>query len=488
MLVVSCMCPAFQRVLFQISLVSSLSISCTGSNQPDLTSALALAFSDFVQPPTQSPSGPQKPWPKFLGVFGSTTFATGASTDPDGNIVATGFTEGNLGGQPMLGKMDSYITKYDEEGKKLWIRHLGGGPKDFSKGSTYGLAVKTDKDGNVLSTGMTVVEKLDGQNKIGYQDAYLSKYDKDGNKKWTRMIGGGSNTDFHFGTSAGRGVTSDQSGNIYVNGTTNADTFFGETNPGGHDGHFIVKYDPDGNRVWARMARNTNPDNHESIAGDLTIDSNGEIYFVGAAQGGFDDQSEIGTEDALLIKYDSDGNKLWVRLLGVPGQISVANDVGLDPDRNIYIVGITSGELDGQTPIGTTDTFIVKYDKDGNKLWTRLIGNPDYSDFFRAETQGFGITVDPNGNSYIAGTISAAKILFSNSINSAFAAKFDTAGNLVWSNLKYMEEVTKCEVHAQDVVLGMNDSFFVVGYTSCLLSILDPVNGINSLFISKESL
>ncbi|MEI1279034.1 SBBP repeat-containing protein [Leptospira venezuelensis] len=472
---------------FNISILFSfiLILSCSSPDQ-SVPEAFALVFGGSAVNNAPSPSEPKKPWPKFLGVFGKMTFASGASVDPDGNIIATGFTEGDLGGQPMLGKLDSYITKYDEDGNKLWIRHLGGGPKDFSKGSTYGLGITSDKDGNVLSTGMTVVEKLDGQNKIGYQDAYLSKYDKDGNKKWTKMIGGGSNTDFHFGTSAGRGITSDQFGNIYVNGTTNADTFFGETNPAGQNGYFMVKYDPDGNQLWARMARNTNPNNLESIAGDLTIDSNGEIYFVGAAQGGFDDQAPIGIEDALLIKYDSDGNKVWVRTLGVLDQVSIANDIGIDPDRNVYIVGTTSGELDGQTPIGTTDTFIVKYDKDGNKLWTRLIGNPDYSDFFRSETQGFGITVDPNGNSYIAGTISAVKILFTNSINSAFAAKFDTDGNLVWSNLKYMEEVTKCEVHAQDVVLGLNDSFFVVGYTSCLLSIIDPAKGINSLFISKE--
>ncbi|TGK03532.1 hypothetical protein EHO58_14025 [Leptospira selangorensis] len=475
---------AVRRYSISILFIVLNTVSCSSPGQ-SIPAELALLFGGSTE--NNIPSEPTKPWPKFLGVFGTLTFASGASVDPDGNIIVTGFTEGNLGGQPMLGKLDSYITKYDEEGTRLWTRHLGGGPKDFSKGSTYGLAIKSDKDGNILSTGMTVVEILDGQNKIGYQDAYLSKYDKDGNKKWTRMIGGGSNTDFHEGTSAGRGVSSDQFGNIYVTGTTNAGTFFGEKNTAEHNGLFMVKYDPDGNQIWARTARNTGPDNIESIAGDLTIDSNGEIYFVGAAQGGFDDQTQIGIEDALLIKYDSDGHKLWVRLLGVPDQISIANDISLDPGKNIYIVGSTSGELDGQTPIGTTDTFIVKYDKDGNKLWTRLIGNPDYSSFFRAETQGFGITVDPNGNSYIAGTISAVKILFTNSINNAFAAKFDTDGNLVWSNLKYMEEATKCEVRAQDVVLGLNDSFFVVGYTSCLLNIMDPVNGINSLFISKES-
>ncbi|WP_108927730.1 SBBP repeat-containing protein [Leptospira johnsonii] len=476
---------AFQKNALFILLVSFLSISCSGSEQPDLISAFALSFGNSSESPI--PNGPSKPWPKFFGVFGSTTWGFAAGSDPQGNILATGFTEGNLGGQPLLGQMDSFVTKYDEEGTRLWTRHFGGGPKNFSKGSTFGLAITSDPEGNIFNTGMTVVDTIDGQNKIGYQDAYLVKYDKDGNKKWTRMIGGGSNTDFHFGTSTGRGISSDQFGNIYVVGTTNADTFFGETNPGGNNCYFMVKYDPDGNQIWARMSRNSNPDNHESVAGDLTVDPNGEIYFVGAAQGGFDDQTMIGVEDALLIKYDSNGDKLWARLLGVPDQISLAADVALDPDQNIYIVGNTSGELDDQTPIGTTDTFIAKYNKDGDKLWTRLFGNPDFSSFFRAETQGFGISVDPSGNSYITGTITATKILFYNAIESSFLAKYDTNGNLVWSNLKYLQDSTECNVSAGDVVLGLNDTFFVVGFTSCLLNIIDPAKGIDSLFISKES-
>ncbi|WP_246050435.1 SBBP repeat-containing protein [Leptospira langatensis] len=430
-------------------------------------------------------SPPTKPWPKFIGVSGTTTLGFAGNRDPFGSILATGYTDGNLDHQKLLGMEDSFITKYDEEGNKLWTRLLGGGPKSYVTGSTVGYFVASDSEGNVFGTGITVAN-LDAQSLNGYQDAYLVKYDPDGNKEWTRLIGGGSNTDFQHGTSSGRGIVSDALGNIYIAGTTNADTFYGEANLGEND-YFLAKYDPNGNQVWVRMSRNSQPD-HERFTGGLTIDSNSDLYLVGATDTDFDGQILVGIEDALIVKYDKDGNKLWSRLVGVSGQLSVAHDIGVDPDRNIYAIGSTSGELDGQTPIGQTDMFIIKYDKDGNKLWTRLFGNPAFSSFFSSETLGQGITVDSNGNSYIAGMVSGTKIFFTNAIQNSFIAKFDTNGNLIWSNLEYLQDSTKCLANAQNPILGLNNAFFVTGYTLCNLDFVNPSLGVDSLFISKEEL
>ncbi len=469
----------FRRYTFSIIILSLISFSCAPPGQSDFA-AFALALSGSAG----TPPGPAKPWPKFLGVFGSTTWGFAASGDHFGNIIATGFTEGNLDGQVLLGKVDAFIVKYDSEGSKLWTRHFGGGPKTYTEGSTTGYSISSDPEGHVVSTGYTNVAILDGQNLNGYEDAYVVKYDPDGNKEWTRLIGGGSKTDFQRGTTIGRGIASDPLGNIYVVGTTNAAGFDGETNSGAYD-CFLVKYNPEGDKVWTRFSGNTLPDT-ERIAGGVVSDSNGDVYLVGAASSDLDGQTLTGVEDAMVIKYDGQGNKLWTRLLGVAAQVSVVNAVSTDSDQNIYITGNTSGEFDGQVPIGTVDTFIVKYDKDGNKQWTKLFGDPSFSTNFAAQALSEGISTDSNGNSYIAGTITARKTLFSNSVENAFVVKYDTNGNIVWSNLKYLQEDTKCVARAQDVVLGLDDTFFVAGFTNCLLSIIDPASGIDSLFISRE--
>ena len=68
------------------------------------------------------------------------------------------------------------------------------------------------------------------------------------------------------------------------------------------------------------------------------------------------------------MKYNSSGTKQWTRQLGSSGS-DRGKGIAIDNSSNIYLVGTTSGGLDGNT-LGTgssTDIFLVKYDSDGNK-------------------------------------------------------------------------------------------------------------------------
>ena len=63
----------------------------------------------------------------------------------------------------------------------------------------------------------------------------------------------------------------------------------------------------------------------------------------------------------------------WTKLLG-----SSSNDEGnaltTGSDGSIYITGETQGDLDGQINSGGRDAFLSKYNTDGTKEWTKLIG------------------------------------------------------------------------------------------------------------------
>ncbi len=80
-----------------------------------------------------------------------------------------------------------------------------------------------------------------------------------------------------------------------------------------------------------------------------------------------------GSGDAFLTKFDGNGLKQWTRLLGTSAD-DEAYDVTTGPDGGIFTVGGTFGALDGQTNMGEKDAYISKFDADGNKLWTRLSG------------------------------------------------------------------------------------------------------------------
>ena len=48
--------------------------------------------------------------------------------------------------------------------------------------------------------------------------------------------------------------------------------------------------------------------------------------------------------------------------------------VAVDGSGNIYVTGYTSGDLDGETNAGGSDTVLIKYNSSGTKQWTRCWG------------------------------------------------------------------------------------------------------------------
>ena len=106
----------------------------------------------------------------------------------------------------------------------------------------------------------------------------------------------------------------------------------------------------------------------------LTTGTDGAIYVSGITNGNLDGQTNSGGDyDAFIAKYNTDGSKAWTKLLGgSSSEYTYALTTGLD--GSIYVSGRTDGNLDGQTNSGSGDAFITKYNTDGSKAWTRLLG------------------------------------------------------------------------------------------------------------------
>ena len=71
-----------------------------------------------------------------------------------------------------------------------------------------------------------------------------------------------------------------------------------------------------------------------------------------------------GGNDAYISKFDSDGSKQWTQLLGT-NELTMQARQHCD-DGFVYIAGTTVGDLDGQTNNGLADAFISKFDSDGS--------------------------------------------------------------------------------------------------------------------------
>ncbi|MFN8276593.1 MAG: SBBP repeat-containing protein [Chitinophagales bacterium] len=136
--------------------------------------------------------------------------------------------------------------------------------------------------------------------------------------------------------------------------------------------------------------------------------------------------------------------QVWGTYFGGSGD-EVVTDIKFDKFNNVYVVGTTtstSGVATGphQTNYGggTNDGFIVKFDKNGARLWSTYIGGSGQDDLF-------GCAVDTFGNVFVSGTTTSPNNIafngFKNTINSlsnptygsdAFLIKFDGNGMRQW--------------------------------------------------------
>ncbi|MBU1237430.1 MAG: SBBP repeat-containing protein [Gammaproteobacteria bacterium] len=326
---------------------------------------------------------------KQLGVANAVTKGRSVATDANGNVYVTGETYGGLDGNTKTGIVDFFLTKYDNTGSRLYTRQLGAVSDHgifIELRSTYGQSVATDTSGNVYVAGETSGE-VDGNAVADFSGFFLIKYDGDGNRQYIRQL------EPEGGYARGHSVATDSSGNVYVAGETSGD-LDGNSRIGTTD-FFVTKYDGDGNKLYTRQL---------GVAGAYTYgnsvatDGDGNVYVAGATYGGLDDNTLTGPGDYFLTKYDSDGNKLYTRQLGVAGAYTYGNSVATDGDGNVYVAGETTGVLDDNTLTGTWNFFVTKYDSNGNKLYTRQLGVAG------AATGGNSVATDADGNVYVAGT------------------------------------------------------------------------------------
>ena len=247
--------------------------------------ASAGGFDLFV---TKYDASGNKKWTRQLGTA-SQDQGKGVTSDSAGNVYVTGITFGALDGQTSAGGIDFYTTKYDSAGVKQWTRQLGTASEDQAT------AITSDAAGNVYVTGYTL-GALDGQSSLGGIDLFITKYDTNGVKQWTRQFGSAGNDLAH-------GISNDAAGNVYVTGDTSG-AIDGQASAGGID-LFVTKFDTGGVKQWARQFGTVGTD----IAYAIASDAAGNVYAAGYTDGALDGLSNAGLWDIFIVKYQADGRK-----------------------------------------------------------------------------------------------------------------------------------------------------------------------------------
>lgn len=324
-------------------------------------------------------------------------FASPGTANERANAIAIGLS-GNtyLTGYTMSSGAGDYLTiKYRPNGDTAWTKIYDGisAQYDFSRW------VAVDGQENVYITGYS--------RGLSYQyDIATVKYDSSGNQVWVaRYDGPGNYSDY------GNKVITDNSGYVYVVGQANP--FASGTR---YDYVTIKYYASDGDTAWVRTYNGTA--DSSDIARDIEVDASGNVYVTGSCR-------NSGTQtDIVTIKYDSTGYQEWAKTYSNPDTIASDGGYGIKVDGlgNVYVVGQSRG-------LGTnTDIVTIKYDPDGNEVWTERYNGPDNDyDTPSTEVGGKCIDMDQYGNIYVTGVSRGATSMYD-----YLAIMYDSAGVEQW--------------------------------------------------------
>ncbi len=362
-------------------------------------------------------------WTQHLGTINQ-DYAYGITTDSSGSIDVTGYTSGNFGTYVNAGTQDIFLAKYDSNGVRQWILQQGTIRSDRVR------EVTIDSNGDVYVVGETE-GGLDGNTNAGNTDIFLVKYNTNGVRQWTKQ----------FGTSSydnGQSVAIDLSNNVYVSG-------YGPT---------ISKFDSNGNKIW-----NQQLDGSQGSHG-VDTDSNGNIYVAGTTSASLDGNTSYGKADLFIVKYNSNGVKQWTKQLGT-SEIDYAYGLVTDANGNSFFTGYTYGSLDGNISAGGTDIFLVKYNSNGVRQWTRQHGS-------NLSERAYGITADSSGNIYVTGETGGSLDSNANAGDiDVFVVKYNSNGVKQWTK----QLGTSNGETAEDIATDSSGNIYVavIGVTSTVM-------------------
>jgi len=204
----------------------------------------------------------------------------------------------------------------------------------------------------------TTAGSLQGTN-AGSTDIFLVKYNSSGIKQWTKQlrdIDGVATS----GADSGIGMTVDSADNIYVTGYVNVS--YDSTITDGLGDILLVKYNSSGTIQWTKQYGTS----YYDFGSGVTVDSSNNIYVAGYTEGGLGGDTNSGSSDVFLLKYNSSGTKQWTKQFGTSSPDS-GKGLVVDSSDDIYVYGTTAGGLDGNSNLGSGDVFLVKYKSDGTR-------------------------------------------------------------------------------------------------------------------------
>jgi len=347
--------------------------------------------------------------------------------DDEGNSYITGYynEEADFGpyntGFSFSSSKEVFVAKLDPDGNYLWVTNA------LNYYDDRGLGLCLDPEGNVYVTGTCWGGlEWDGLNVYNSTSAtdqtFVTKFDNNGQIVWMKNAGVDSWATITawwdpfqtiYCDDHGYDIISDSDGNLFVTGyissvdlaptTANFDAISIPMNYGDTLG-YLAKLSNDGNWEWVKTFGGVLLYRDNAVG----IDDENNVYVAGGFKGTRTFETDVlnsnqGSLDIFVVKYDNDGNYQYVVQVGDTLD-DRADGITYGNDNHMYV----TGEFRGEVFFGTDDLnnyggpddkdiFVAKMTKDGEWAWATKAGSKKGGD------RGIGICANDQGNIFVSG-------------------------------------------------------------------------------------
>jgi hypothetical protein len=222
----------------------------------------------------------------------------------------------------------------------------------------------------------------------------------------------------------------------------------------------------------------------------MCTDANGKSYITGTFQTSIIFGNDtLGPNGGMFIaKIDSAGNPVWASSPGGTGGLEILSMV-IDNSGNLYLAGSLTGvAIFGTDTISNLtspkNVFIGKFDSNGNLIWSQQATGV-------AENIAFGIALNNNSEVYVTGTYDSSVTIGSTFLQGGsgeniFIAKYDNNGNHLWAKSSSSTNV----LFVTGIVCDQFNHVCITGHFSNTISfgsftISSPINGGSSILLVK---
>lgn len=327
---------------------SNGNVYAVGSTTGDLGSGLVQGDQDVYL--RKYDSAGQLVWSRLLGAAASAT-GLALATDSNGNVAIAGKVTGRLTTTAIGGGDDTFVTKYDSEGRELFTRQIAPALNDQANALAFGA------DGSLYVAGQTKSALSASVTHGGGNDAYLMKLTSTGSLDWARQFGG---------------TGDDRASALAIDG--NGDVVLGTVEAGEAKVRKLLSSDGTSAAVWEVSLGAIG----EGQVSSLAV-ADGAVYVAGAT-----DNADLTAGGAASIVAahggGSDGFVMKIADVGPAASASYISYVGSAGNDSttgvaasggfVYISGSTNGALNGGDTPSQTNGYIAKLDSDGARVWT----------------------------------------------------------------------------------------------------------------------